>query len=126
MKQITHKFTLIPPSSITYQRGQSVTFTANPVMLDVIGSRNCSFEQDSKLSEAGHYYECAFKAVAAHQHGSLSRYNGQKAVIRLTLSDGSYLYLGTKSDPLFIRVTPGGGEADIVESDFTLLEPVEY
>lgn len=126
MKQITHKFTIIPPSSIRYQKGQWVTFTASPVMLDVFASTNCTFEQDSKLSEAGLCFECTFKAVVSHEHANLSRYHGQKAVIRLTLSDGTVIFLGSKSDPLLLRVTPGGGSSDIVESDFTLPEPVNY
>jgi len=125
MKQITHKFTLIPPSSIEYQRGQTVTLTANPVLLELMASKNCTFEQEYQLSEAGAWYECSFRAPVTGRHDDIVRYSGQKTVIRIDLSDGTVRYIGSKSDPLLIRVTPYP-KGDLIEAEFSLPEPVEF
>lgn len=123
MKQFTHKFELIAASQIHHQYEQFVTLVDDPKILSLFAQSPITIEQSSEKSSSGIYYKVNFQAVT--KDPLVDEFNKKHAVIRITLSDGSILYLGDKSDPIIIMVTPHQNSF-MVEAEFSTQKSLKF
>lgn len=104
MKQFTHRFSLIPPGQIRSKYRQNVILVDDPKIYTFLASDQISMEPEQMEDESGHYYSYAFSAVVKDK--AAMKCNGQKAILCLTLSDGSARYFGDLESAPIISVTP--------------------
>ncbi len=104
MKNFTHFFRLIDPGLISSQWRQFVTLSEGARPAAFMASDPVSFTQEVQNDDNGVYYVQNFSAVAADP--AVMDFNRRQAVIEMTLSDGSVIYMGTKEDPVLVAVTP--------------------
>lgn len=81
-----------------------------------------SFEQSTVVDDAGVHTSASFSAVVKDKN--ILRVNGCRAILELTLSDGSLRYIGTKDDAPIFWVTPHL-DRYLIEMATTLSEPLE-
>lgn len=122
MKNFTHRFRLIPPKSIRSQWMQNVDFVPDAPVMEFMASNPVLFEQTTETDESGTYTAATFSAVVKDRAAMAA--NGCRAVLELTLSDGSVRYVGTKEDAPIIKVTPYL-DRFALSVDTKLLHPVE-
>ncbi len=104
MKNFTHKFRLISPKSIRSQYGQSVSMADAPIISSFFADTPYSLEQTEEKDDAGIYYSLSFSAVV--KDSAVKSCNKQRAVLEITLSDGSVRYIGSKDAAPIFTVAP--------------------
>lgn len=104
MKQFTHRFSIIPLSQIKSKYRQNVVFVDNPQIMTFLASDPVTMEPEEIEDDGGDYYSYTFSAVV--KDSAAMKCNGQKAVICLTLSDGSSRYFGELDSAPTLKVTP--------------------
>lgn len=107
MKQYTHRFSLIPLKSIKSKWHQSIVLEENATVFTFMSDNPVRLEQEQQSGESGNHYENTFEAVV--KDDTVTRFNGQRAVIAVTLSDGSVRYHGDPDSAPIINITPYPG-----------------
>lgn len=122
MKNFTHRFRLIAPGSIAGQWKQQVTLKEDASPLAFMATDPVSFTQEVQSDDSGIYYSQNFSAVVSDP--AVMAANRRRAVVEMTLSDGSVRYIGTKEDAPVISVTPYP-DRYVVSCECLSVEPVE-
>ena len=81
-----------------------------------------SFTQEVQSDDSGIYYSQNFSAVVSDP--AVMAANRRRAVVEMTLSDGSVCYIGTKEDAPVISVTPYP-DRYVVSCECLSVDPVE-
>lgn len=108
MKQFTHGFSIIPLSQIKSKYRQHVIFVDNPKIIPFLASDPVTLEPEAIEDDSGHYYSYTFSALV--KDDTVMKCNGRKAILCLTLSDGSVRYFGDLDSAPIIFVTPYPGK----------------
>lgn len=104
MKQFTHGFSIIPLSQIKSKYWQYVVFVDNPQILTFLASDPVTLEPEAIEDDNGYYYTYTFSALV--KDDDVMKCNGQRAILCLTLSNGSVRYFGDLESAPIISVTP--------------------
>lgn len=123
MKTFTHHFTVYMPGSIRYQFGDNLVLKDGESGISFIAARPVSLSADIQQDTAGVYVSENFSA--ALNDSSVRSLHGQHAVIEVTMSDGSAVYMGSKDDPVLLKVSSLPG-AYTLSADWIRLNPTDF
>lgn len=122
MQRLSDKISIIPVGCISAQYKNSIILSDEAKVLTYLSTSEISFSQDDFEDTSGLKYEILHESVC--NLAEIMRYNNTLVVGRVYLMDGSVRYIGTKSMPARITVTPHQGEFYRVKVSASLPYPV--
>ena len=122
MQRLSDKISIIPVGCISTQYKNSIILSDESKIFSFLSSSEISFSQEEVTSPSGLKYDISHESVC--KQSEIMRYNNTLVVAKLYCMDDTIRFIGTKSSPARIIVTPYQGGLYRVKVSASLPFPV--